>query len=562
MNSTNSRLDRGLYRKNEKNSKNSPENVSSPSNFAGEFSPSNYSKISDFKPSISPSGGARSDQVRIATDLGTPPHPKSQIGDAFAFDKKPLNQSVTSIIENADSEKVLDHTCEKSDDLDPLNEIRKLRYHLQDHAGYLLFDPKARVNKKGYQVQHPTCSCSKFSKGNGIDISKSRNRAFYSNVMRCSNSRSCPLCSAAIAEYKASELRIAANMREALGLEFSLMTFTVPHYKNDNLNDLKVKINLASRNFWRGGPATRFKKKYGIKGHIRSFEIRWSEKNGWHPHFHFLVISERKLPTTDRNSNHRVDLRKQSDDWKHILGMWQSACERAGLKRPGKYGLDLQNGDKAGEYISKFGDDGELLKTKSGKKVTWDMADELTKGDRKEGNESLSPMQILQASMDAENKDERWKYGKLYRDWVRCSKGLTLLKWGPGTREIFGLHKVEKSDAEIIANQDEEPINFLCNISKETWVFILQNKLRPKILELAELPDGVTKINEYLSKYGLEEVNILKRRIAVVKLLRKVENHPFKLMDVNKSNLIKPNELTYKFRGSGKSKTRDVVAHE
>ena len=395
-----------------------------------------------------------------------------------------------------------------------ISEARRVRYGLQEQARLVLWDADAKFNSKGYQVQHRTCTCSRLSITSGADIYKSKEhgKAHYGGLMRCANSRTCPVCAATISERKGNELRLAANQCEALGLKFSLLTFTVPHSKGDSLIELKKKIGDALSNFWRGGPSTRFKKKYGIVGNIRSFEVRYGE-HGWHPHFHIIVVSKHELPATrkDPKTSKPLDVEHQSDEWNKILGMWQSAAARAGLNTPNKFGMDLQNGTQAGEYITKYGSDDEILKTKKGKGLTWDMADEMTKGhvklSKNRDDESLSPFDILSLSGNAKTESERKRYTMLFREWAKASERLTMLKWSRGLRAIFGMSEKEKSDEQVLAEQ-EDKADLLCHVSSKQWQYIVTKGLRVKLLELAESKEPIKAICEFMDEHDLDHVTL------------------------------------------------------
>ena len=336
-------------------------------------------------------------------------------------------------------------------------------------------------------------------------------------------------------------MRIAMNQAPALGLHMSLLTFTAPHTIHDDLSVLKKQITDACANFWRGGPATRFKKKYGIVGNIRSFEIRYGE-HGWHPHFHIIVFSEKPLPSTFKEGRSKfVDLNKQSAEWKHVLGMWQSACLRAGLRSPNEYGMDLRDGTHAGEYISKYGSDDEVMKTKKGKDVTWDMADEMTKGQTKKSDVSLAPFDFLELygkAMEEKNDDAAFEYAKRFKQWAKASERLTMIKWSRGLKALFGFDEKEKSDEEIVAEQDDSA-KFLCNIDIDSWRYIIKNKLRTLVLELAEQDDPVVKLNTFFKAHGLKRVSLKRADEKKMKLEEKCERAKIVLAKKPSENLLK-----------------------
>lgn len=265
--------------------------------------------------------------------------------------------------------------------------------------------------------------------------------------------------------------------------------------KTVKTKDKKTGIMGAIESFWAGATATRFKEKYGIVGNIRSFEVRYGV-NGWHPHFHIILFSKKQLPHTVREDGKPIDLNLQSKDWLDILGRWQSVCLNNGLNCPNEYGMDLQDGSQASSYITKFGSDGEFLETKSGKKITWDMADEMTKGNQKTGRKgSLSPWDLLEIISSGESRimlagknkkmlspeDAKLKF----LEYARAMYRVTIVKWSRGLREFLDMCK-EKTDAEILADE-EDKADVLCHLTPFEWRFIYLMKHRAKVLELAEL---------------------------------------------------------------------------
>jgi hypothetical protein len=91
-----------------------------------------------------------------------------------------------------------------------------------------------------------------------------------------------------------------------------------------------------------------YKKEVGYTGTIRALEVTWGQSNGWHPHTHEIVFADNKV------SFHSIK--------KRLFPAWVAACKKAGLAAPSfKRGIDVRGGEKAGNYINKFG--AELTKT-------------------------------------------------------------------------------------------------------------------------------------------------------------------------------------------------------
>lgn len=416
-----------------------------------------------------PSDGVRGGSLGIYAKLRTPPN------------------QVTEIIDKDSGEILQRGSISQSESI---VESRRQRFKLQEAARGILYSfhgDHVPLDEKGREKHHRTCSCTRSVISPTVQVvkSESHKKAFFSGLATCANARTCPVCAAPINERKSNEMRTAANQREALGVNFSLLTFTAPHKSGDQIDRLVKKISESLQGFWRGNPAKKFKDRYGIKGNIRSFEVRYGV-NGWHPHFHIIIVSDRPLPTTKRDSNKKpLPSDNQSSEWRWILERWQNMCVKSGLDCPNEFGLDIQDGRAAGEYITKFGGDGEILSTKSGDKVTWDMMDEVTKGNVKKGKKgSLSPWDLLAMSSDAETEDERNKAKSLFLFYARAMKGVTQIKWSRGLRDFFGLGK-ELTDEEILSKEEDES-KLLCHITPVEWRYIISNGLRPVVIELAE----------------------------------------------------------------------------
>lgn len=407
----------------------------------------------------------------IATELRTPPV---------------KSKGSTEYIDETTGEIV---TVGKIDDASAILEARRLRFKLQDASRHILYGyhPEPIINQKGYQVHHRTCTCNRFRLSTTAQVLKSKqhNKAVFGGLMNCANAKTCPVCAATINERKSNEIRTAFNQLDALGLKAHMLTFTAPHNASDSIADLNAKISEALAAFWRGKPAEKFKKRYGIVGRIRSFEVRYGS-NGWHPHFHQILFTKYSMPQTKRGDKGRpLPVDQQHEDWRWILERWQNMCVNAGLSCPNEYGMDLQDGKQAGEYVNKYGSDEEILSTKTGKRLTWDMADEMTKGNAKVGKtKSLTPWDLLAISVDGETEEERNKASQLFLFYARAMHGVALVKWMRGTRDLFGLGK-ELSDDELI-KEEQDKCDLLCHITPVEWKAIITNGHRCMVLELAE----------------------------------------------------------------------------
>ena len=393
---------------------------------------------------------------------------------------------------------------------DKLSVYRQLRYDLLDASRSILYNfygSNPPVNLRGYEIHHRTTTCCRyrFSKSVKLLMSQEHSKAFYGGLMRCADAKTCPVCSGVINERKANEMRVAANQVEALGLHMSMITFTTPHVRSDSLDYILTGLNNAHADFWRGNPAKRFIQKFGIVGRVRSLEVRHGS-NGWHPHFHIVIFSKIPLPFTkySHNSNkfkkQPLPVDMQSSDWRYVLSRWQNMSMKHGLSKPNLFGMDIKNGVETGNYITKFGSDGDIKKTRAGKDITWDLPDEMTKGNSKisKNSNSLSPWDFLHNFLDNElPANERKRYEALFIEYAKATKGLALIRWSRGLRSVFGLSKKEKSDEEII-NDEIDSAKTLCLIEPTEWRNILDKGDRTLVLELAE-NGNIKAISNYLN---------------------------------------------------------------
>ncbi len=379
---------------------------------------------------------------------------------------------------------------------------RRTRYFLQQKSSEILlnFSAEKKVNARGYEIHHRTCNCSRYRVADTVQILKSKQhkKSFYAGLMSCANARTCPVCAAPINERKAAEMRVAANMSDSLDLKLSMMTFTAPHTAGDEIDDLTKKISKALSYFFSGKAGDSFKSRYGIVGYIRSFEVRYG-KNGWHPHFHLIVFQKKSspsLPKTQRTKK-RFLKKNQLPAFDAIIQRWQRLCVSAGLDCPNQYGLDIQDGSQAGEYITKFGSDGEILKTGAGKKITWDLADEMTKGNTKKGHDdSLSPWDLLSIASDSDiDSKTQKKHASLFLDYARAMAGKSQIKWSRGLRDMFDL-KEELTDEEILLEQSDNA-SLLSHITPSEWNEIVKLKIRHIPLDVVD-NGGIDGLSRFL----------------------------------------------------------------
>ncbi|MBY0264080.1 MAG: protein rep [Holosporales bacterium] len=277
------------------------------------------------------------------------------------------------------------------------------------------------------------------------------NKAFYAGLMVCGLFWICPVCAAKISERRRMELKSAYDQHLELGGFVSLLTLTFSHKKTDILKDTLLKFSKSTKRFMSGKRYQNFRDKIGFVGSIRAFEITYGS-NGFHPHVHIAIFHDND-----------VDLKALE---KELFPQWEKACLSNGLTTGERYGLKLENGEKANDYMAKFG--------------TWGLDREMTKSHMKKGKkDSLSPFDFLRNY----HLDGKQKWLNLFIEYGQAMKGKIQLFWSRGLKSRFLIE--DKTDEEV-AKEKIEKADLLGHISYPDWKIILRHEKRSQILDICE----------------------------------------------------------------------------
>lgn len=286
--------------------------------------------------------------------------------------------------------------------------------------------------------------------------SKEHKTASYGGLQTCGSVWTCPVCAAKIAERRRLEIQDAMAQHRAQGGEVHLLTLTTPHTRFDVLSELLDKQSVAVQAFLRDKTVKNVFKEMGYLGQIRAWEGTHGRKatnNGWHPHFHFLQFVSVKADQA------------QLMDWKTRLYLrWDAYCQKAGLGSPSfRHGIDLQDGQQATNYVSK-----------------WGLEDEMTKAHIKKGKAGgETPFDLLRAVLADKNDKQAVA---LFAEFARCFKGKRQLSWSNGLKARF--NQAEKEDQELAA-EIEDSAELLGLLTPDQWRDVLKVKSRATVLELA-----------------------------------------------------------------------------
>lgn len=352
---------------------------------------------------------------------------------------------------------------------------RAEKYHLKNLASAALSETVLRVNRNGekhYSFVHRVNYCLKrrISKDMpvGVLYNQERERAHYGNLQRCGSVWTCPICAAQITEGRREEVKLGfKNWRDAGGYVV-MATFTNRHHVGDNLNELLDGQKKALKKFWQKTKITKGLKDLGYVGRLVATEVTHG-RNDWHPHYHMIMF---------------FDAAVNSDELQNLLGVeWIDACEKSKMKAPTlANGVQVQNGEKAAQYVSK-----------------WGLEEEITKGHVKKGRDnSLTPFDLLRLSEDDD------QCAKLFRQYADAFKGKRQLVWSKGLKDLLGL--VEVTDEQLALETEKDSV-LLDEVALQVWELVHRSKKECELLHAYELDyhDSGTRAYDLLWSLAVAE---------------------------------------------------------
>jgi hypothetical protein len=241
----------------------------------------------------------------------------------------------------------------------------------------------------------------------------------------------------------------------------SLVTINVPH----DLDGPLAKLVGAERSAWKritqGAAWQRLKRKLGIAGHIIALEFTWGDENGWHPHYHVLMVHDQDLDAAAIAQLHA-----------HIHSRLAASRRNYGLRPPDQlHAVRIDpnvSATAAGGYIAKGGD--------------WTPAEEMTRGDLKTARSgSRTPFQILAEYQTGDTRDR-----DLWREYALATRGLACVRWSRGLRAVVlgPATEPDRSDEQLAAEETNDEL--VMAISLNVWSHLRIVGLDHAVLVAAE----------------------------------------------------------------------------
>lgn len=289
------------------------------------------------------------------------------------------------------------------------------------------------------------------------------NKAYFSGLIVCGRVWECPVCASKIAERRRQELKDALQVARENDFGVHFITLTFPHGAGDDLYDIRKKMSYAYGRLSNGRMSVKSQLKQideraEIKGFIRAVEVTHGNRNGFHPHVHMIVFTNKETTSEMLDSVYTP--------------AWQRACRLARLPIPSdEHGCTVQDGSKASNYISK-----------------WGIEDEMTKANAKKSRaKGVSPFGLLNCVLqgdDPEYSPER--ASMLFQIYAKAFKGQRQLYWSNGLRKLLSLNK-ELNDEEVAQREVDQQSISLSRISFDVWKSVYKKKQESNLLRVAEV---------------------------------------------------------------------------
>lgn len=330
-----------------------------------------------------------------------------------------------------------------------------------------------------------------------LKLSLEHQKGFFAGCEVCGSVWGCPLCAPKITERRRVEVSQAIERAKEMGFRVMLATFTVPHGLGDDVQAIRKKLQNAWSKMTELRAWKNMKSMVGLREFLRVLEVTYGA-NGWHPHFHALLILEQN----DFTSSMIKDL------W---FPHWLHVCRKAGLGDPSPAAFDVDDGARAAQYVTKWGMDSELTKghLKRGKKsvIPWDLLRIYTFGldDRR-----ISPeLQEVAAGLGIDKK----RAAALWLAFFYGFKGAHQLHPSKGFRTLLVLGK-SKSDQELAEEQIDPEAALLATLNAY-WPDIVTTRSNARLLNMAEdSPSQIPELLEVISEEAAEKRRQKAQRIG------------------------------------------------
>lgn len=159
--------------------------------------------------------------------------------------------------------------------------------------------------------------CGKVPRERSMPILEAPGGLRMSGLCTCHSVWLCPICAPEIRAARGVEIAAALGRRLGDGGGVSFGTGTLSHGSGHSLRSTYGLVVGAWAAVQRDRLVKRFQSEHGYWGFVRTAEVTYGLKHGWHPHLHWLDFWEESLSWDDLKAYEAV-----------VLGAWSRAVAR------------------------------------------------------------------------------------------------------------------------------------------------------------------------------------------------------------------------------------------
>lgn len=176
---------------------------------------------------------------------------------------------------------------------------------------------------EGYEV-----CVSKYDKP---DEEGTERKAYVGNIQTCRSSWGCPVCAAKIRQKRAEQIAKATAKHLDDGGGIEMLMLTMPHDREDDLEGLLRGLKSGWGKVSKGYARRRDWEEFGVAHYVRSLDLTWSPRAGWHPHYHVVLFTDEPLSEKERaDFEHRIYTR------------WAEGVTSKEYRRPNRKGVNMK----------------------------------------------------------------------------------------------------------------------------------------------------------------------------------------------------------------------------
>lgn len=326
-------------------------------------------------------------------------------------------------------------------------------------------------------------NCAHALKGSAVQLVKYPGRPHtFLGLTSCTNANECPVCRVRKTQGEQERFAIANAEMLRRGLRPVMLTLTIRHGPQHDLEALRAGILAALKLFQQ---SRFYRKLHSLRGTLRRLEVMHGPRNGWHPHVHTGMYFDHELTWVEQ-----LCLQKE------LRVVWADCVAKA-------MGEVHRPSDGRGCIVTALSDTDYLCK------LGLELLDPAQSKLGREGHRS--PWQIQHDAVFHDDPKVRAKSVKLFTEYALAMKGTPMLEPGRELRSRKGVQGVwawakEQLDAE--ADELELP-TLTAELPAVVWK------------QLRELPGGKQGVLDAADAAGLEGVrDYVRRKLGDIAAMR------------------------------------------